>query len=61
MLLVQLHALGHFESVVFMNNPELAAECEILKPALLTMATLQSNVRWACDAQDLWQPVDEHN
>ena len=39
------------------HEEELATACEILKPALKTMATLQSNVRWAGDAQDQWQPI----
>ena len=41
------------------HEEELATACEILKPALKTMATLQSNVRWAGDAQDQWQPIDK--
>ncbi len=42
-----------------MDNDALATECEIFKPALKSMALLQSNVRWAGDAQDHWQPVDK--
>ena len=42
-----------------MDNTALAAECEILTPALKTMARLQSNVRWAGNAQDHWQSVDK--
>jgi hypothetical protein len=38
----------------FMTHDELAVELELLKPAVLTVARLQSNVRWATSAQDVW-------